>query len=413
MARQFSPKHVLRMCSNAHLEAYGQQLGIWSEVSFQGRKETDVDDIYEAWQLLPPRQRAQVDVDLSEINALATEVGATCLAREAARVGIDLGPAFEEHPGGFHDKAFFVFLHHRNLFDHVVPLVTADELPARYWEKRNDLPPVVVKTDLQTVESLASVIRSYFKDREGRGHTCIPETIERDGATYFFCYVEDYARVEMVVGEDGKLNRSLITGATFEVIFVVSRERNSFDTYFHGPKATTRDLQSLFTRAVFGFDLPTTRPKAAYELEAIKWRSFVWVIDPAGEIASVAVKTMTFTSVGGLKRRKTLEADLSRSRLDIYDYIEADFDTGQGHSDKPPLVAYRVTKVRLQVLFHPLPGKRRPPSKTFTISYPNGCSLGLEGRDGAIREMLRRSGVERRPAPTKQRVLVGNGSRLS
>jgi hypothetical protein len=52
-----------------------------------------------------------------------------------------------------------------------------------------------------------------------------------------------------------------------------------------------------------------------------------------------------------------------------------------------------VTKVGLQAQFIATrPGRR--PTRTFTLSHPNSCSLRHDGRDGLLRQMLVDSGIE-------------------
>src|SRR6187200_2999847 len=99
MARQFAPKHFLRMASNTYLDAYFKQKGVLTKVSFDGRSETDIDEIYDAWQALPSVQRGELDIDFSEINALATEDAVATLIKEAKYLGIELGEEFSRVGG--------------------------------------------------------------------------------------------------------------------------------------------------------------------------------------------------------------------------------------------------------------------------------------------------------------------------
>src|SRR2546430_1504008 len=94
MARQFAPKHFLRMAPNKSLDTYFKLRSLLSEISFDSRQETDIDDVYDAWQALPSQQRAQVDLDFSEIDSLATEEGISTLIREAKYLGVGLGEEF-------------------------------------------------------------------------------------------------------------------------------------------------------------------------------------------------------------------------------------------------------------------------------------------------------------------------------
>jgi hypothetical protein len=409
MAPQFAGRHFLRMARNSDLEVYSGKTGFLAGVSFEARDEADIDDIWIAWQTSTPEVRAQIDVDFRDIDSLATAEGAAAFVREGKQLELDLEPEFAEK-GGFHDKSFTAFLKYRDLFDRVLQLSSTEALPTRYWSKRNDLPRVGLRTDEQTMANLGSALRYYFKEKEGRGQTCVVESCESDGLTYFFCYLEDYGRTELGFGSTHQLERRTSRPA-FEVIFIVSLEHRSLDTFFFGSRQTVKALETLFSRAIFGFDLPEFRDETVYELNQLKQRGFPWIYDLASGIVSVAVLSMQFNAIGGIKRRKTLDADPTRYE-DIYDFIDDDFDTGalsDSPSGRPPLAAFNVAKVKMQVKFEKLP-RRRQPSVTFFVSFPNGCSLKHDDKHAIIREMLRQSGIERRSDSSPQRELVGVGT---
>ncbi|MPZ50960.1 MAG: hypothetical protein GEU75_16950 [Dehalococcoidia bacterium] len=397
------------MAPNSALEAYFEERNLLSEVSFNGRLETDIGDVYDAWQLLPANERAEVDVDFNEINSLTTEHAMTTFVTEAKYLGVDLGDEFSREGG--HDKAFSVFLRNPDLFARVLQIVDADERSSKFWQKRNDLPPIDLHFDQDTLDRLADALRYFFRESEGRGHNCFVETCEREEFVYFFCYLENHGRADLVFGNDDKPIK-VAQRRAFEVIFVITPSGHSLDILYEGKRRTVKTLETLFARIVLGFDLPERRDETVYELNGLNDRRFIWNHDPSSRITGIAVKALKFAAIGGIKRRKTLEADPSRGREDIYDFMESDFETGQAPyrpDGKPPLAAFNIIQARIQVTFQPVP-RRKIPTKTFSISFPNGCSLGHEGQDAAIREMLRLSGIEQQPAPSNQRELVGSAS---
>jgi len=394
MARQFAPRHFLRIAPNASLAAYFQYAGVLEHISFENRAETEIDDIYEAWQALPTAQRTQLDADFTQIDSLATDEGIATLHEEAQFLHVLLGDSSEN---SLHDKVFSAFLQHRDLFDRVWQIVNAVDRPGKYWSRRNDLPEVRARTDANTLATLASALRFYYTQSEGRGQVCVVEPCERESITYFFCYLADRGRVEMEFDDHDRLAREPSRRA-FEVIFMVSPTRNALEIFQEGSARTTKALETIFARIVFGFDLPQRRDETVYELNAFKDRNFQFLYDPNLGITGVSIKKLRFTALGGIKRRATLEADPSFDRAAIHDFMEALFQTSGSALDggRLPLAAFNITLAQLQVKFEPIPRRRRP-TKTFQITFPNGCSLLHEGQDGAIREMLWRSGIERRP----------------
>ena len=91
------------MASIKYQAAYFQGGGLLGDVSFDGRDETDIDAVYDAWQALPATERATVDGDLSEIDTLATGDCVTTFVQEAKYLGVTLGEEFSRG-GGYHDK---------------------------------------------------------------------------------------------------------------------------------------------------------------------------------------------------------------------------------------------------------------------------------------------------------------------
>lgn len=410
MARQFAPRHFLRIVSNHLLATYFHQRGLLQEIVFEDRAETDIDAIFDAWQSLPANQRADADADFSEVDSIATDEAMTILAQEAKYLGVAIDDV-RVGDEGFHDTAMTVFLNHHELFARVHQLADASERSPRYWYRRNDLPEVIISEDEDTVARLGLSLRYYFKEAEGRGQVCVVEPLRREGSVYFFCYLEDFGRTDIGFGDGDSLQRHHNRPA-FEVMFVVTPEQRSLETFFAGSRKTVDHLQKLFFRTLFGFDLPERKDETVYELNGLKDRNFAFVYDPLSGITNVVIKHLRFAGIAGIKRRLTLEGDPSRTRQDVHDFMDDVFDTSgvsASTTAKLPLAAFNIIQARIQVAFEPLPRRRRP-TKTFNVSFPNGCSLLHEGQDAAIRQMLRLSGIERQPPASPQKALVGQAS---
>jgi hypothetical protein len=105
---------------------------------------------------------------------------------------------------------------------------------------------------------------------------------------------------------------------------------------------------------------------------------------PDWAISTAVVTKVRLTMRHGRRRRILLEADTKQSPMAIYDFLK---------ELAPPV--YYVTQVTIKVSFETKPGKRAQ-TRTFSITYPNSCSLNHEGTDGTIRAMLAASGIEPR-----------------
>jgi hypothetical protein len=75
--------------------------------------------------------------------------------------------------------------------------------------------------------------------------------------------------------------------------------------------------------------------------------------------------------------------------------MDETLDTGTPHSqgNRIPLSLADVKRAAITAYFVPS-GRRRRPSKTFYVGYPNYCNLKHEGQDLILRKMLIDSGIE-------------------
>ena len=106
------------------------------------------------------------------------------------------------------------------------------------------------------------------------------------------------------------------------------------------------------------------------------------------------VKLLRLSLIGGGARRLTLEADPREGRGAVYDLLDAAFGHGgNGAAGRLSLAMANITRVGIEVLFS-RDGRRGKPTKTFYLTYPNGCTLKHEGRDAALRRMLIDSRIE-------------------
>lgn len=395
MARHFAPKPFLRFTSNAYLERYFHEGGLLLDVDFSALDEMEVDPIYEAWQGLPAADRVRVDDELGNVDELATTEGIRTFVGQAAVVAAELDAVFA-NAGALHDKAILAFLDHPELFFRSLQFVQTDTLPERNWFKRRDLPEVFPRTDQDTKTELENNLKYYFTEAEGRGHSCDVECYQRDEFWYYYAYPEDYGGALIEWSDEGR-KRSLHRPA-FEIVFLVCPNQATLDIYYNGSVKTKRDLQTLFGRIVLGIELhPDRKSEQLYDLNRLKSRAFQFVFDrPTSGITDVTIHKLRFTGLGGIKRRVTLEADAARARFAAYDFLDDVFDSSpQTTAGKAPLplAAFNVTQAQIRVKFYPLQG-RRTPTRSFNLTYPNGCPLKYDGKDLTIRQMLLQSGLE-------------------
>jgi len=395
MARQFSPKNFLRQAPNALLARYCQEKGILAEPYFAGLLETNISPIFEALANLPTKTQKMVESDFRNIEALAGETGIQAILDVARDHGEDLAPIFAGMDG-FCDKAFWTFFERPAVFATALLFVNADNLPTRYWRKRNRLPRVPVQKDKESLRIFAEALSYYFRENEGRGHDCIIDYYHLNGLDYFLAYPEDYSRISLEWNQ-GVLERRARKPA-FEVIFIYCQAEGTLNIFFPGSIKTVRDLQVIFSRAILKTKIPPEeKDQKVYDLDGLKRRDFSFIYDPDSGITGVVIKKLRLSTLGGAMKRVTLEADASQNPDAVYNLLEEVVrvdGTPECHQcHKIPLSLVNVTQAAIQVVFNHN-GSRRRATRTFQISYPNSCSLKQDGRDLVIRKMLVDSGLE-------------------
>jgi len=98
------------------------------------------------------------------------------------------------------------------------------------------------------------------------------------------------------------------------------------------------------------------------------------------------VKKLRLTPFGR-KQRITLEADPGWDHMAVYDLLDR-------VTESIPRSQFNVTQVGLTVTFAPNPPSRKVRTRSFTITWPNSCSLKHDERGLIIRKMLADSGLE-------------------
>ena len=254
--------------------------------------------------------------------------------------------------------------------------------------RRTGLP--VVEPDLSdiAINALRVNLQSHFLQKEGRGYNCYIDCYSREGDLNCYVYLEDHGRVDLEFVKDEGPPQRRHRRPVFNIVFVYSPSRGRLDTNYHGSRRDIHELQRLFAFAMLDILLdPPRRAGRVYNLERLKERAFTWVFEPSWNIKRVVVKRLRLSVQQGINRHITLAGDTRRKADVVYDLLDDAFASGQTLR----LNQYRVTQAEIKVEFD---NNYRRRSLPFTLTAPDRSSLGLDGDDRNIREMLVRSGIE-------------------
>lgn len=398
---QYSPQNFFRQAPNALLNRYFHEHNLLTSLDIASLGETDIEPIYKEWTELPAVERSQTEQDFKLIDLVADEQGIITLLEEARFHNENLEPIFATM-SDFYEKAFWTFFEHHQYLEIAGIFCEADELPRHYWRDLNGIPLSNPRDDKAGCQDLADVLRLYFQQQQGRGYACQVDVLRRGAHYYYFAYPEDHSQslIEFE-GQENRLQRR-VHRPVFEVIFVYDPEEGILSTYFEGRAAVVRDLQELFAREILIMNLPSpVRDQKVYELNCLKDRHFQFRYEPTSGIIDIKVRQLKLAILGGDTRRITLDVDPTRNREAVYDLMDDILNSGdpQLFGNRIHTSMVNITKVGITALFMPN-GRRKKPTKTFYIAYPNSCSLKHDEKDLALRQMLIDSNIEPRKMPS-------------
>ena len=388
--RHYSVPHFFRQVPNALLKRYFASHDLFGDVDFEKMSETKPDALLAAWDALPDEKRTAIEPHFRQIFDLACGKGFHAIRDEAH---FHLGEKPDEFAAFFerlaamdshYERAMATFLDHPAYWPGAVHFCRADSLS--FWRKRRGLPARPAAIDLPSRAALEAEIGSWFRKVEGRGRNCRVELLRRDQRDYFFVFPEDFANESIEwVGNDFERRAH---NPAFEVVFVWSASDGSLDFNYRGTPKAKVALQTIFVRNVLKLDKlpPDEGDEAIYDLNPLKRREFQFVYGADSGIESVRLRKLRLASTVRKGDRISLEADPTANALALYDVIE---QAGRAF----PLDLWNATQAEIVVQLAPVDGK---PSKreTFTVGYPNSCSLKYDELGLKLREMLVTSRIE-------------------
>lgn len=384
MARHYSPRSFFRHAPNVMLMKYFAKHEVLKEYDFSRVSETKIDPIYQAWLALPDNRRGEMERDFREIDTLACEGGIKAIIDEADWHGENVAEILSEQ-GGFHQKAFWIFLERPQYWPAASAFCHADSITSSQWNECRTVNRAPVKVDDASIRDLEKVLSNHFFNKEARGKNCTVEPYRRGRLDYFFAYPEDY--VHSSIEYDGPKFKRTARHPAFEIIFVYSQDEGKISLYMKGDSETKKTIRALFADMILGLQLDEfVEDVRVYDFSPLQEKNPPFVFSPDSGIESVAVKKLRL-KINGTKERITLETSPDNNPNAIYEL-----------RDKLclsiPLSQMTIIQVGIVVTFIPNPRTGKKRTRSFEISWPNSCSLSYEGKDAIIRKMLIDSGIE-------------------
>ncbi len=341
---------------------------------------------------MPEEKQEEVERDCRGIFDMASVEGVRTLVDESKFHDSDVDIATElEAWEGLLNKAFWVFLRHRDIFDIAAILDRADHLNSRYWRKRKDFPKKEPDLSGEAKKELGDALRAYYRERQGRGKWCeVEHYLRGDRYHYFFAYPKDYTDTFIGYDDRGHFERRRQSPA-FEVVFVYEPVDGTLDLYAQGDKNLKQDLQKLFGRAILHEEIgEETKNSVAYELNGLKDRNFAFPTDPVDGVLGVRVRELRLSVVGNERKRITFTVPPKGAQTDVHDLMAQAL-----HQERLPLSMVNITSAVIQMRFSNTSGNgRAEKTVSFRVSYPDSCNLKDMPEHLVAKKYLKLWGIE-------------------
>lgn len=386
MSHAYNPRYVLRQLSSALQREYFEKRSIPTEVAWADNDDTDVNELYKAWQALPAERRSVIDAELRSVHDLATEDGIRLIVEEAPLQGPGLAEELSKHQG-MHSKAMWTLLSHPQVYRAAYVLNSVHRANGRFWRRRRDLPTKAPDISDEALAKFTAGLTKLYWEKEGRGEECAVELLSRAGRVQYFCvYPKDHSQtfVGFQAGRPG-LVREAVQPA-FEIVFAFDPDTGCLDTCMRGDKRRREAVQKIFAEAILSHDLgPETKRSDAYDLSPLRIANFVFAAVPHMGLKGMRLRKLYFVERGNWANRFSVEADSSGNPTAVHSLMTSLLDAKNN-----PLARFDLDRATVVADF--FPSSDGSETIQFELSA-KGFRLDETPQSEAIMESLRLSGV--------------------
>ena len=340
--RIYNPMTVIRQTSRFMLKAFFAEQKCLECLNFDKDK---LYEIQEAFRTLPDPVLRRVELIMRHAFNFAGSASVMIrLMDEAQQRGIDIADELASLNSRY-DKAFYIYLHHRDLWERTTVFAQVDVLGSRHWTRCPNLPKLPPRTDEAARLEMGRQISAFFWQKQVRGKKYLIEYQKRTGNLhYFFVYLSDYANSYEAWSEHGCELERRDESRAINMVFAYDEHFGTLDTYNLGGVTVARVLQKIFCDAVLKHELIDEQIlKSAFQIDRLKYRKLMPTPMPEIGVMRVRVVCFDFSYAGvGKKRRHRITIDDAPDDAEIYEVMDHDLDRAN-----VPLNLVNVRFVRL------------------------------------------------------------------
>ncbi len=352
------------------LRAYFQLRGVPIEVYDQ--RQERLKGVLLGLEQLEDQRRAMVERELRDVFLLANRAGTRTLLDSVALFGLPLSDYLASMDNHY-ARAMWLFLHPVqegiDLWGYCSTFARLHELSFSRARRLRNLPRVEPDHGAEALEEMASALSALYR-LQGRGQHCIVEYAFRPNPARHchFAYPEDYSTSELEYEGASLCRRS--HRPVFLVAFVYRPEEGILEVSAPGARSEITSLQEVFARYALGLStLPDPDVEPCWNLNLLKQPHLAFPTDPRHHIAKVEVMALRLQVAGTRGGRITVEKN-PRSLATMHDCLDR-----MVNQREVPLRMLDVRWAKLRV-YWVREGNKRARTLTFTLSHPDGISLG-------------------------------------
>lgn len=296
MTRYYQLATFLQRAPNVLIQAYLDSHEIANDLAWKGRKARDTDDIYKFLMGLDGERKAEIHRNFEKINELACPsamkaVYQSCNALKQTAVIAEL-----DKKGGAYERAMWLFLDHRTLFDLATKF---DKVRTDSWKYCGVGTDHELEYDQKNTDDFKESIKNLYK-LQGDARYCKVEHYEDDGTHFFFAYPEGKAEIIPQYGDSEDDIQNHTIKRLHEVVFVYNSESGVLKTNAKGTKNEIASLQEKFCKNILGMDSLPEKNNVNFNLEILKEADFDFALnDDEIEVEGIKLKEVRFGKRSG------------------------------------------------------------------------------------------------------------------
>lgn len=324
--RIYNPMTVIRQTSREVLREFFTGQKCLECLNFDKDK---LYEIQEAFRALPDHVLRRVELVMRyAFNFAGSESVMLRLIDEAQQRGIDIGNELESLKSRY-DKAFYIYLRHRDLWERTMVFAQVDMLQCRHWTRCPNLPHISLQADDAAQQEMGRQISAFFWQRQVRGKKYLIEYQRRtSNLHYYFVYLSDYANSYETWSEHGCELERRDESRAINMVFAYDEHFGTLDTYNLGGVAVAHVLQRIFCNAILRYELIDEQIlKSAFQIDRLKYRKNMPLAVPGIGVVRARINCIEFCFSGaGKKRRHRITIDDAENDAEIYDIMDHDLD---------------------------------------------------------------------------------------